>query len=68
VNEKLWDIEDEVRLLERDWDFGARFIEVARSVYHENDQRAAIKRKINALLGWDRQEEKQHPAYGEEPM
>jgi Flp pilus assembly protein TadD len=67
VNEKLWDIEDEIRLLERDADFGARFIEVARSVYHENDQRAAIKRTINALLGWDRQEEKQHPAYGEEP-
>ena len=38
VNERLWDIEDEIRICERDQDFGSRFIDLARSVYHENDR------------------------------
>ena len=49
VNECLWDIEDEIRKLERDKDFGERFIRVARSVYKNNDERAALKRQINQL-------------------
>lgn len=48
VNESLWDIEDSLRLLENDNDFGKRFVELARSVYKTNDRRAAIKRLINA--------------------
>src|ERR1700691_5395238 len=51
VNEALWHIEDEIRLCERAGDFGPRFVELARSVYHKNDERAAIKRRINVLLG-----------------
>lgn len=51
VNRRLWDIEDEIRELERSGDFGARFIEVARSVYRFNDWRAALKREINAAAG-----------------
>ena len=51
VNETLWDIEDDVRVCERDGDFGPKFIELARSVYKNNDHRAALKRKINELLG-----------------
>lgn len=51
VNEELWDIEGDVRSWERDSDFGARFVERARSVYKRNDHRAAIKRRINELLG-----------------
>jgi Flp pilus assembly protein TadD len=51
VNEQLWDIEDAIRVCERDRDFGPRFVELARSVYKGNDRRAALKRRINELLG-----------------
>jgi tetratricopeptide (TPR) repeat protein len=66
VNERLWEIEDAIRICEQQKDFGARFIELARSVYQENDQRAAIKRTINDLLGSPLVEEKSYPAYKEE--
>jgi hypothetical protein len=64
VNETLWQIEDEIRRCERDQDFGPRFIELARSVYRTNDRRAALKRRINDLLGSDLIEEKQYLDYG----
>src|SRR5262249_4165679 len=51
VNERLWDIEDAIRDCERRQDFGPEFIELARSVYHQNDRRAALKRQITELLG-----------------
>lgn len=51
VNEDLWDIEDRIREEETAADFGQRFVQLARAVYHKNDQRAAIKRQINELLG-----------------
>lgn len=51
VNAVLWDIEDEIRDCERAQDFGDRFVALARAVYHTNDRRAALKRKINDLLG-----------------
>jgi tetratricopeptide (TPR) repeat protein len=63
VNEALWEIEDAIRLCERDQDFGPRFIELARSVYHNNDQRAALKRQINELLGARFLEEKSYAEY-----
>jgi post-segregation antitoxin (ccd killing protein) len=63
VNEALWQIEDEIRDCERSGDFGARFIELARAVYRSNDERAAIKRQINDLLGSDIVEEKSYAAY-----
>lgn len=63
VNDCLWDIEDEIRRCERDQDFGARFIELARSVYKNNDQRAALKRQINELLGARFLEEKSYEKY-----
>ncbi|HEX3729595.1 MAG TPA: hypothetical protein VHV47_07305, partial [Opitutaceae bacterium] len=47
VNEALWTIEDEIRGCERAGDFGAKFVELARSVYRNNDHRAALKRRIN---------------------
>jgi hypothetical protein len=47
VNHKLWDIEDELRLLEKQQDFSQKFVDLARSVYITNDERASIKRKIN---------------------
>lgn len=63
VNEALWDIEDNVRDCERQKDFGARFVELARGVYHQNDRRAALKRELNDLLGSDLVEEKSYQAY-----
>jgi hypothetical protein len=51
VNEKLWEVEDDIRLCDRDGDFGPRFVELARSVYYTNDRRCAIKRQINEILG-----------------
>jgi tetratricopeptide (TPR) repeat protein len=51
VNLALWEIEDEIRVCERQRDFGPHFVELARAVYHQNDRRAALKREINQLLG-----------------
>jgi hypothetical protein len=50
ANEVIWDVEDEIRRCERASDFGPRFVKLARAVYKKNDERAAIKRKINDLL------------------
>lgn len=63
INEQLWDIEDEIRLKERDQAFDARFIELARAVYHTNDRRAAVKRAINVKLGSRLVEEKSYQDY-----
>jgi hypothetical protein len=64
INEALWEIEDEIRLKERDQAFDARFIELARAVYHTNDKRAAVKRAINLKLGSRLVEEKSYQDYG----
>ena len=58
VNAALWEIEDAIRCCEQQGDFGPRFVELARSVYHQNDRRAALKRQINELVGADLVEEK----------
>jgi hypothetical protein len=63
VNERLWDIEDRIRDKERQRAFDAEFIELARSVYVENDQRAAVKKRINLALGSALVEEKSYAAY-----
>jgi hypothetical protein len=63
VNERLWVIEDDIRDQERAQAFGARFIELARAVYFENDERAAIKRRINVRLGSSIVEEKSYAQY-----
>lgn len=63
VNERLWDIEDEIRCCERLKDFGDKFIKLARSVYVTNDKRMEIKRAINDLLGSQIIEEKSYAAY-----
>ena len=47
INRKLWEIEDDLRVLEKLQDFGETFIELARSVYITNDERARIKKEIN---------------------
>jgi tetratricopeptide (TPR) repeat protein len=63
ANETLWQAEDDLRECERQHDFGPRFIELARSVYHTNDRRSAIKRQINELLGSAIIEEESYAAY-----
>lgn len=63
VNAALWDIEDGKRDCERRGDFGDRFVQLARSVYVENDRRAAIKRAINEAAGSDIVEEKSYKPY-----
>jgi hypothetical protein len=63
VNEQLWDIEDRIRDKERESLFDAEFIELARAVYVTNDERAAIKRRINTKLGSSLVEEKSYKEY-----
>ncbi len=63
VNETLWGIEDDIRDCERNKDFGPKFIELARSVYIENDKRALLKNKINQFLNSNLFEEKSYKAY-----
>jgi hypothetical protein len=67
VNERLWDIEDRIRDKERDGTFDAGFIELARAVYVTNDERAAIKKRINARLGSTLVEEKSYAEYRKGP-
>ncbi|MEX1179711.1 MAG: DUF6165 family protein [Cucumibacter sp.] len=62
VNEALWDIEDAIRAEEAAARFGPRFIALARAVYRTNDRRAAIKRRINEVLGSALVEEKSYAA------
>jgi len=63
VNGDLWDIEDRIRDKERDGAFDEVFIELARAVYVTNDERAALKKKINTKLGSTLVEEKSYADY-----
>ena len=60
INLRLWDIENEKRLSEKNKDFGPKFIELARSVYKNNDERSKIKLEINNILGSNIKEVKSH--------
>jgi len=63
VNEALWQIEDDIRDKEAQQEFDQNFIQLARSVYQRNDERAAIKREINTLMKSDFSEQKLYKAY-----
>ena len=63
INTQLWDVEDQLRILEAEQRFDGEFIALARSVYQLNDQRAALKRQINEACGSSLIEEK---SYGEQ--
>ena len=58
VNNNLWEIEDSIRIKERDQKFNKEFIQLARSVYKENDKRASIKKEINQKYNSELVEEK----------
>ena len=63
INEQLWEIEDKIRLCEKNSDFKDKFIQLARDVYFTNDKRSEIKLKINKILGSNIQEVKQYTQY-----
>ena len=63
VNNELWDIEDHIRDLERNKNFGEDFISTARAVYIKNDRRAELKREINIKTSSELIEEKSYEKY-----
>lgn len=63
INETLWAIEDDIRAKERAGEFDQRFIELARSVYVTNDQRAVAKAELNTYLDAEIVEEKSYQEY-----
>ena len=63
INLTLWDIEDKLRIHEKNKDFGKNFVELARGVYFNNDKRAKIKSEINEILGSNIKEVKQYVDY-----
>jgi hypothetical protein len=65
INQKLWNIEDRLRVLENEKRFDEEFIELARSVYITNDERARIKRKINEITKSNYREIK---VFGQDPL
>ncbi len=66
INAELWEIEDDIRICERNSDFGDTFIRLARAVYVTNDKRAAVKKEINLHLGSAIIEEKSYEEHGAE--
>ena len=63
INRKLWDIENEKRLCEKNSDFGEKFIKVSRDVHFMNDNRAKVKSKINKIFGSSIEEVKEYTKY-----
>ena len=63
VNLSLWRVEDEIRICEKNKDFGKNFIELARAVYSTNDKRSKIKSEINEEAGSNIREVKQYVDY-----
>jgi post-segregation antitoxin (ccd killing protein) len=63
INERLWEIEDDIRDEERNRRFGERFVELARAVYVTNDERADAKKKVNLHLNSTIVEEKSYQDY-----
>ncbi len=60
VNKNLWEIEDNIRLKENKQEFDNEFIQLARSVYKENDRRASLKKDINKKYNSELVEEKSY--------
>ena len=63
VNKNLWKIEDKIRIKERNQEFDKEFVELARSVYKENDKRASLKKEINQQYNSELVEEKSYNNY-----
>ncbi|MCF6300960.1 MAG: DUF6165 family protein [Proteobacteria bacterium] len=65
VNLDLWVIEDDIRIMEKNQSFDQQFVTLARSVYYQNDIRAAVKKEINLLTGSELVEEKSYESYSQ---
>ena len=65
VNNYLWDIEDQIRKKENKQEFDKEFIELARSVYKENDRRFSIKKELNQKYNSELVEEKSYTKYSQ---
>ena len=63
INYTLWDVEDRLRVLEREKNFGEEFVELARKVYYTNDERFKVKNAINDLTGSNIKEVKSYQQY-----
>ena len=63
INSKLWEIEDELRILESNKNFDSSFIELARKVYYTNDDRFSLKNKINEITNSEVREQKDYIEY-----
>ena len=63
TNKKLWEIENKIRLCEKNFDFKEKFIQISRDIYFANDQRSKIKLEINKILGSNIKEVKQYAEY-----
>ena len=63
INQLLWEIEDDIRVKEKNTEFDDQFIELARLVYITNDKRADIKKQINEKYGSEFKEEKSYAKY-----
>ena len=63
INSKLWDIEDEIRILEQNSSFSDEFVSLARSVYFTNDERFSCKNDINIFYGSEINEVKEYVEY-----
>ena len=63
INQELWEIEEQIRIFEKDKNFGLEFVDVARSVYRLNDKRFEIKNEINIFFGSEIAEQKEYEEY-----
>ena len=63
INTKLWEVEDELRILESSKNFDSSFIELARKVYYTNDERFSLKNKINEITNSEVREQKDYIDY-----
>ena len=63
INSKLWDVEDELRVIESTKEFDVNFIGLSRKVYYTNDERFSVKNKINELTNSDIREQKDYKNY-----
>lgn len=63
INSKLWEVEDELRILESTKNFDSSFVELARKVYYTNDERFSLKNKINEITNSEVREQKDYIEY-----
>jgi len=66
VNGELWDVEDKLRIMERDRDFSSKFIELARAVYFLNDKRFSLKNQVNEMVNSTIKEVKDYVNYNDQ--